>query len=151
MEFVIGVVVALTGAIGGILLDRHFAYRDLQREIALDVLRFTDDIWPWLRDALNQGRNQAEAQNEIDRQTTEVMTRVELLGSDELLAITKKYERAWLGAVHEAIDAVRRSGTEVEVAIPGMRNGLTPERQAFVRELRSALRQRWFRRRAKQS
>lgn len=87
MDFVVGVVVALIGAIGGILLDRHLAYRDLQREIALDVLRFTDDIWPWLREALNEGRNQADAQNEIDRLTTEVMTRVELLGSDELLAI----------------------------------------------------------------
>jgi hypothetical protein len=145
MEFVIGVLIALIGAIGGILLDRHFAYRDMQREIALELLRFTDNIWPWLRQALTEGRDQAEAQNEIDQRTTEVMSRVELLSSDDVLAISKAYEKAWL----KAVDAVRRSGTEIEVAVSGMRNGLNPDRVVFVRELREALRQRPFGRRKK--
>jgi hypothetical protein len=147
MEFIGGVLVAVIAAVGGITLDRHFQQRDLQREVCLEFLKMTENLWTWLRSALEEDRDQVTAQNEVDQMMNEVMPRVHLLASDRVRHVAKEYHRAVLREANAAIQAVRHSDTEVAVAIEGHENGLAPEREAFIEAARRELRGWSWRRR----
>jgi hypothetical protein len=151
MEFITGLVVGLLsaaiGATGGVWLDRRFQRQDLEREICLEFLIFTDNIWPYLRETFHSGRDLVEAQNESERVLNEKIARAEVFVSDEIAKLFTEFANKWVDAVNEAIVAVRKQGKEIETVVTGQRVALGSDRDDFINGLRQAFRSRFSLRR----